>query len=120
MVDELLYFSDEKSISGFKVRPDNIFVENNHLIETGIIENMAQSVALHSAYQTVSGNTDAKVGYLGSIAKAEIIRLPETGETLETKVEILMEYAGMTQVYIKVYCRDRLIATSQMKTVLAK
>ena len=47
-------------------------------------------------------------------------RLPETGETLETKVEILMEYAGMTQVYIKVYCRDRLIATSQMKTVLAK
>ncbi|MCK5677388.1 MAG: hypothetical protein KAH72_02805 [Flavobacteriaceae bacterium] len=120
MVDELLFFTQENLKSRFKISSSNLFVENNHLVESGIIEHMAQSVALHTGYQFFLQNKIAPTGYIGSIKNVVINRLPETGESLETIVDIIQEFMGVTLVNIEVFCKGEIIAKSQMKTVLAE
>ena len=120
MVDELLTYTEENLKSRFRVTSNNIFVEDNYFVESGIIEHMAQSVALHTGYQFFLKNKPAPMGYIGSIKNVMINRLPKTGESLETIVDIIQEFMGVTMVNIEVFCKDEIIAKSQMKTVLAK
>jgi len=56
---------------------------------------------------------------MGAIKNVEITRLPKTGETIETAIEIIQEFMGVTLVDVKVFSDDEIIAKSQMKTVLA-
>ncbi len=120
MVDELLTYTEENLKSRFRVASNNIFVEDNYFVESGIIEHMAQSVALHTGYQFFLQNKIAPTGYIGSIKNVVINRLPKTGESLETTINIIQEFMGVTLVDIEVFCKDEIIAKSQMKTVLAK
>jgi len=120
MVDELLTYTEENLKSRFRVTSNNIFVEDNYFVESGIIEHMAQSVALHTGYQFFLKNKPAPMGYIGSIKNVIINRLPKTGESLETTINIIQEFMGVTLVDIEVFCKDEIIAKSQMKTVLAK
>jgi len=46
MVDALLSFNDTKVVSGLTITSDNMFVQNGYLTEPGLIEHMAQTVAL--------------------------------------------------------------------------
>ena len=119
MVDELLHFTQENLISRFKVKSNNLFVENDLFVESGIIENMAQTVALHTGYQFYLKNEQAPTGYLGSIKNVVINRLPVTGESIETTIEIIQEFMGVTLVDVVVYSGEEIIAKSTMKTVLA-
>jgi len=50
MVDTLVAFSPENLVSNFKILENNIFAENGYLSAPGLVENMAQSVALHTGY----------------------------------------------------------------------
>jgi predicted hotdog family 3-hydroxylacyl-ACP dehydratase len=119
MVDELLLFGTDNLRSRFKIRNENLFVDNDHFVESGIIENMAQTVALHTGYQFFLMSKEAPTGYLGSIKNVEINRLPKTGEFIETTIEIIQEFMGVTLVDVVVYSREEIIAKCQMKTVLA-
>lgn len=119
MVDDLLEFSETTLKSNFKVLPDNLFVDQNIFGEGGVIENMAQSVALHTGYQFFLLNKKAPIGYIGSIKSVEIKRLPKVGELLETSITIIKEFSGVTLVNVEVKISNKLIAKGQMKTVLA-
>lgn len=120
MVHELVAYTEENLHARFIVNAGNLFVYKNHFQESGIIEHMAQSVALHTGYQFFLIDKPAPTGYLGSIKNIQITRLPKLGEALDTKVSILQEFMGITLVEIVVTINDELIAKGQMKTVLAK
>ena len=51
MVDKLLFFSNEKVVSGFTIPQDHLFTSDNFFTAPGLIEHMAQTVALHTGYQ---------------------------------------------------------------------
>ena len=119
MVDKLFYFSDIKIVSGFKIPSDNLFTYENHFLAPGLIENMAQTVALHTGYKYYLNEQEAPVGYIGAIKKAAVHSLPETGAELETTVEILHDIMGITLVAAQVSCDGKLLAESEMKTALA-
>lgn len=119
MVDNLVDYSEEYVVSNFTVTNENIFSKNNKFLESGIIENMAQTVALHTGYQFFLKKMPAPTGYIGSIKNVVINRLPELKETLETSVKIIQEFMGVTLVEIEVKINKELIAHGQMKTVLA-
>ncbi len=119
MVDNLLNYSEEFVLSNLTVTKDNIFYDNSNFNESGIIENMAQTVALHTGYQFFLKKMPAPTGYIGSIKNVVINRLPELKETLETSVKIIQEFMGVTLVEIEVKINNELIAHGQMKTVLA-
>ena len=120
MVDRMFAYSETSLISGLNIKKDNIFVDQNTFLEAGLIEHMAQSVALHTGYQFFLKNEIAPTGYIGSLKDIEIKKLPQTNDTIQSTVTILQEFAGITLVDIVTTLNDEEIAKGQMKTVLAK
>ncbi|WP_405206169.1 hypothetical protein [Aquimarina sp. LLG6339-5] len=122
MIDKLLYFDAEKVISGLKVTSDNILTSGEYLTEGGLIENMAQSIALHRGYRGYinRGKDDKpKTGFIGSIKHATINSLPKIGTELVTTVEIVAEIMQVSLVQIEVNDPEgNLIASSEMKTII--
>ncbi len=119
MVDKVLAFGENFITSGFTVEETNIFTENSIFQEAGLIEHMAQSVALYTGYQFFLKQEPAPTGYIGSIKSIEIFQLPKVNDNLVTKVNVLQEFAGITLVDISVLLSEVEIARGQMKTVLA-
>lgn len=120
MVDCLLDFTENKVVSSFKIIESNLFLKNNRLLESGLIENMAQTVALHTGYDFFLKNEIAPTGYIGSIKKVEILKLPQLNDIITTKVDILYEFNGVTMVAVKVFNElNEEIAFGEMKTVIA-
>ncbi len=121
MVDTLLSFTENTITAGLTVLENNIFFNNGILVESGLIENMAQTVALHTGYDYFLKNEQAPTGYIGSIKKIKIKALPKLGEVIITKVKILQEFMGVTMVEIEVFdAQNNQIAVGNMKTVIAK
>ncbi|WP_108803119.1 hypothetical protein [Aquimarina sp. Aq107] len=122
MIDKLLYFDTEKVISGLKVTSDNILTSGEYLTEGGLIENMAQSIALHRGYRGyINRGKDEKpkTGFIGSIKHATINSLPKIGTELITTVEIVAEIMQVSLVKIEVNDPEgNLIASSEMKTII--
>lgn len=120
MVDRLLSYSETSITAGLEVAEDNIFCKDGIFLEPGLIEHMAQSVALHTGYQFYLRQETAPTGYIGSISGVEIKELPKLGAEIQTEVTILQEFAGITMVQISTTVEGNEIASGQMKTVLAK
>ncbi len=119
MVDKLTYYSEDKIVSGLQISKDNLFSKDGIFEAPGLIENMAQTVALHTGYQFFLKKKAAPVGYIGAIKKVEIGMLPRVGQQLTTTVKILHEIMGVTLVNAVIECEGIQIASSEMKTVLA-
>lgn len=119
MVDKLLHFEDKKVIGGLTISEENIFIQDNKFTATGLIEHMAQTVALYTGYQFFLKKEDAPTGYIGAIKKAEILELPSIGKELKTTVVILHDIMGVTLIIAETECDGQIIASSEMKTVLA-
>ncbi|MNK36757.1 (3R)-hydroxymyristoyl-ACP dehydratase [compost metagenome] len=120
MVDAMHSYSETSLVSGLEIQRENIFVSNDIFLEAGLIEHMAQSVALHTGYQYFLKNEIAPTGYIGSIKEIEIKKLPKLSDNIQTEVTILQEFAGITLVDIVTTLNNEEIARGQMKTVLAK
>ncbi len=119
MIDKLISFSENEVIAGLTIPSENIFVDNTIFQESGLIEHMAQSVALFTGYQFFLKNEPAPTGYIGSIKSIEIFQLPKLGDEIATTVSILQEFMGVTLVDISTKLNNVEIARGQMKTVLA-
>lgn len=120
MVDQLFAYAEDNLVSGFQILEENIFSENGYFSESGIIEHMAQSVALHTGYTFFLRQEETPTGYIGSMKDVTIIALPKVGSQLVTTVKIIQEFMGITLVEISVHQDNSVIATGSMKTVLAK
>jgi len=120
MVDTLYSFTAASLVSGLQIQSNNIFFENGTFLEAGLIEHMAQSVALHTGYDFFLRNEIAPTGYIGSIKDIEIKKLPKINDTIQSTVTILQEFAGITLVNIVTTLNNEEIANGQMKTVLAQ
>lgn len=118
-VDTLVRFSETQLTSQFAVRAPYLFVEKEYLTEAGLIEHMAQSVALHTGFHYFLRNEKAPVGYIGSINSVEIVSLPQVSDQMITEIAIIQEFLGVTLVDIQTKVGDQLIAKAQMKTVIA-
>ncbi|TGD59179.1 hypothetical protein [Flavobacterium humi] len=119
MVDKLLSFSENGVVAGLTVSDENLFFSNGAFQESGLIEHMAQSVALFTGYQFYLKNEPAPTGYIGSIKSIEILQLPKKEEAIVTTIHVLHEFMGVTLVDIVSTLNDKEIARGQMKTVLA-
>lgn len=118
MVSELAEYDESQLISGFTIKEDNIFVHEGVFQASGLIEHQAQSVALHTGYKFYLLGKEAPTGYIGAIKSFEAEDLPKINDVLKTEVSILNEMMGVTLVEIITKLDDKIIARSQMKTVV--
>ncbi|MET3019905.1 hypothetical protein ABXT11_12075 [Flavobacterium hydatis] len=120
MVDKMFSFDETSLVAGLKIESENIFTENGIFLEAGLIEHMAQSVALHTGYVFFLKQEKAPTGYIGSIKQIDIKKLPSVNDEIQSTITIIQEFAGITLVDIVTTLNDEEIANGQMKTVLAK
>ena len=108
MVDALWEYTPTTGVTGLSVMADNLFVQQGRFLESGLIEHIAQSIALHKGYYH----------YLQQ-KHISIYRLPIVGEALRTELKIIQEFMDVTLVAIQTFSNNTLIAEGEMKTVLA-
>lgn len=120
MVDKLISAEDKKTISGLHITANNIFVENNHLQEPGIIENIAQSAALGVGYMCQLKNEKVPIGFIGAVSNLKVFSLPEVNTELRTEIQVDYEVFDATLISSKVFCNEEVIARAEMKIFLRK
>lgn len=120
MVDALLSYTATTGAAGLTIAADNLFVQNGQLQEAGVVEHIAQSIALHKGYYYYLQYQPAPMGYIGSIKRMNIYVLPEVGATLTTELSIIQEFMGVTLVKVRTTSGGELIAEGEMKTVIAE
>lgn len=118
MVDGLLASDNQKTISTLTIDPENIFVEEGLFKEPGLIENIAQTAALRSGYETDKSGTEPKVGFIGSVKRMKIYHLPKVGDQLHTTVTILMAMDNISVIKGEVMVLGQLMAEGEMNIFL--
>ena len=118
MIDRLLSSDEVYSVTELLVRENNIFVENERLTASGLIENIAQTCAARIGYINLSKGATVKIGVIGAISNLNIARTPKVGEKLTTTIKLLEEVFQMTLVEAVVISGDEELVHANMKIAL--
>lgn len=120
MVDRLLDFEMDVSVSEFEVSPDCLLLRDGVLSEAGIMENMAQSCAARIGYlYKYIYHKDVRIGIIGSVRNLTINALPPQGTILRTSVEFLHEAMDLSKVRAEVRTGEVTWASGEMVLSLA-
>jgi predicted hotdog family 3-hydroxylacyl-ACP dehydratase len=116
MVDRLLHFDQILTRTEFEIKPDSLFLENGVLLEAGLIENIAQTCAARLGYinKIIQGDV-VHLGFIGAMKSLIIKKLPATGSTLETNIEVVNEVFNITLVNAVTLCNGEVLVTCEMK-----
>jgi predicted hotdog family 3-hydroxylacyl-ACP dehydratase len=115
MIDQLIGSDETSTRTAFRVKEDNIFVEEGLLKEPALVENIAQTAAARAGYITTNENLPVLVGYIGAIKDLEIFNLPKINDNLETEIVIKNQVFGVTLIEGTVRCNGTIIAQCEMK-----
>ena len=115
MIDSFYGMEDNTSVSGLTISADNMFCCNGVLLDGGLIEHIAQSGAMQIGYMALSKGENVPLGFIGSINKLTISRLPKQGETLHTTIVFEAQVGDITLVGATVRVGEEVIAQGKMK-----
>ena len=122
MVDGLKEHAVDSSVSVFQISPDNIFIIDGHFAMPGLIENIAQTVALRAGYEHMlliqsEGGAAIKppVGFIGEVKNLIVNFLPPVGASIETRVDLLHNIFTASVVKGTVMCDGKIAAECEMK-----
>jgi predicted hotdog family 3-hydroxylacyl-ACP dehydratase len=115
MIDQLIETDETITRTTFRVREDNIFVEEGILREPALVENIAQTAAARAGYLVQKENLPVMVGYIGAIKDLEIFILPKINDILETEIEIKNQVFDVTLIAGTVRCNGIVLAQCEMK-----
>ena len=118
MVDRLLHCDPVLTETELTIRPDNIMVEDGHLAEIGLLENVAQTCAARMGYINLSSGKEVRVGVSGALRDMEIHARPKVGSTITTRIEVSDEVFGMTLAKAESRCGDTILVSGTIKIAL--
>ena len=118
MIDRLLSSDTVYSVTELEVRNDNIFVEDERLTTSGLIENIAQTCAARIGYINLNNGDTVKIGVIGSISNLNVTRTPKVGERLTTTIQLLEEVFNVTMVLASIKIGEEEIVSANMKIAL--
>jgi predicted hotdog family 3-hydroxylacyl-ACP dehydratase len=121
MVDEHVSTENNKTVTNFSIESTSFFVENGVLSEAGIIENIAQSAAVHSGIMFRQNGADkAPVGFIATIQELEVNFYPKTGDQLQTEISFLDDVLGVSIIEGISSCNQKICASCKMKIFLKR
>ena len=118
MVDRIRHCDLIVTTTEFQVRADNIFNDGGHLSAAGLCENIAQTCAARLGYLSYASEKPVRLGFIGAVNNFNVIRTPETGETLLTTIEVQQEVFNITLVHATIKSGDEVIVESDLKIAL--
>lgn len=120
MVDCFFGIEKDISYSGLTISAENLFCQDGALQETGMIEHIAQSAAARIGYIYRLRQESVPLGFIGSVEKMKIYRLPSVGAELYTSITIVQEVFDITLITAQVKEEEELLAECRMKIYLKK
>jgi len=131
MVDVISHICVENVVTYFKITNDCIFVDENCLSEAGLIENAAQTCSSISGqyyFDGIAPNQDQNnpnvLGFISSIKKITIHKLPEIGTEIKTEAflvsQVQMPDYSICTLKIKTSHLDTLFLEGEMNLFLQK
>jgi 3-hydroxymyristoyl/3-hydroxydecanoyl-(acyl carrier protein) dehydratase len=121
MIDRLLYQDEKLTTGSLKIRPDNIFVEDNIFTAPGLIESVAQTAAARMGYinrieqEESQGEGKIKLGFIGAIKNFVIEKCPQVDDEITINIEIVSEVFAILLIHAWVSKNDELLASGEMK-----
>ncbi len=119
MIDNVLAQDDILVSTCLTIDTNNIFVDNGFLSESGIVEHIAQSAAAMTGYNTFLHGKEPVLGFIGEVKKCTFYNLPAVGETVQTRLNVIGEAAGVTLLSaVASTIEGKQVAQCQMKIFL--
>ncbi|MBN2165422.1 MAG: hypothetical protein JW717_04020 [Marinilabiliaceae bacterium] len=109
-VDEVIAYNNNSIITRFEVKDDNILLDRGVLLETALVENMAQSAAALEGFNARVNGCEVKVGFIGSVKKFNVFEQVKLGDVLETEIKVITNAIGVNVVEGDVKVNERVIA----------
>lgn len=131
MVDGIGHICLERVLTHFHITNDCIFIEDNCLSASGLIENAAQTCSSISGQHyfneepsTASQNNPNVIGFISSIKKITIHQLPEVGIQIQTEATLIsqVQMPGYSICTLKVvtFHSDTVFLEGEMNLFLQK
>jgi predicted hotdog family 3-hydroxylacyl-ACP dehydratase len=118
MIDKLIY-ADEKTAKGiFFVNESNPLCFEDHLLESGMIECIAQTAAAFTGYSQLSQKKEVKRGYIGSIKNLKVYSLPATDTEIQPEITLENELLGFTIITGRIMQNNKLLAECEMRILI--
>jgi predicted hotdog family 3-hydroxylacyl-ACP dehydratase len=111
MVDMILKMDDEKVETIFEIKEGNIFISNNIFIESGLIENAAQTCSsiVGKDYFVDENNEDKDgvdvLGFISALKTLKIYTLPKVGSTIITKANLISKFVADDYTLCTMSCK---------------
>ena len=118
MVDALMETTESTAVSQFLIKSDNILVNNGVFQESGLIENIAQTIALKAGYEVALRNEKPQVGFIVQIKDLEIFEYPRVGEIINTNIEIILNLQQMLVIRGKSFSRNKPLIKCEMRVFI--
>ena len=115
MVHELIEADDEHAVTTLTIEPNNVFVSNSYFSEPGLIENIAQTAAMHVGYQCAQKNIPIPIGYIAAVKDLKIQDLPKQNTRITTSVKVTNKVLDVTVVEGRVEQEGNLLCSCEMR-----
>lgn len=116
MTDYILELTEEKVITSFEIKEDNIFVFNNQFVEAGLVENVAQtcsSILGQSFFQNPDVETKV-IGFITNVKKIEIFALPKVGDKIISRASLISQLENICQIFCETFLDDKLLIRGEI------
>lgn len=115
-VDHILECENHCIKTDFVITESHELVQDGFLLETGVMENIAQSCAACIGWE--NRDKEVRVGVIGSVNNWEAHIRPSVGDTLLTTINIGVQVFDATIVEAVTYSNGQLVAKCDMKVFL--
>lgn len=116
MADYILELTEEKVVTSFEIREDNIFVHNSEFAEAGLIENLAQtcsSILGQSFFENQEAHTKV-IGFITNIKKIEVFALPKVGDGIISKASLISKFENICHIFCEAFHQDKLLIRAEI------
>ena len=118
MIDQLIAADENGFLTHFEIKESNVFFENGGVSSSAVIENIAQTCAAGFGYLgTLSGQKEARIGFIGAISKLQVSGEAKLNDILATKVVILNSFENIHLVEGTAAVNGSPIVSCQLKIV---
>ncbi|MDH5249345.1 MAG: 3-hydroxyacyl-ACP dehydratase [Cyclobacteriaceae bacterium] len=115
MVHALLEASDDHAVTQLTINPDNVFVAAEYFAEPGLVENIAQTAAVHVGYRCSLIDTPIPIGYIAAVKNLRIEKLPGQNSVITTSVKVINQVLDITVIQGKIEQNGKLLCSCEMR-----
>jgi predicted hotdog family 3-hydroxylacyl-ACP dehydratase len=115
LVDKMLFSDETVSRTSFRITAESPLVDRGRFTEGGLLENIAQTAAAGSGHYALQTGGTVATGFIVSVNNFIITALPQVGDELLTETTVQMRIPDIIVISGVVNCKERVIATCEMK-----